>query len=444
MTFDTRTTVSLILTLTLIFGGFSFASAHGGDYEKEPKLLPGDTLYFLKTWQRGIGRFFSFGALRDTSFEVKVMDQLAAEIHALGEKNDEESMALALQNYAESVRRLRSKVSSLDETSENKKMDNLLNALVHQIVDHGEIFRTFEGFSAAEEELASAKRELEIAVAAAVTKADTPDKFKDRVEKLVVELNGSSSLAELRVFYALNSIEDKMFEDFQGKIRELETDLTSRFEGRFRAEPGQLVPDLSSLPIRSARDLSIFDEIRERVTDSNLKSELSIIRQNAFKNGNSGIVEEEELLNIIHETKDAVEKLKIRISSDEYISSESVAELLERAEFHLAQASDLLIEGRVGTAFGQATAAQAAVRNGLSQIRLKDDIENDNLSLRVRFDNLVSIAKSRNLTREAAADLYDFFDRAEQAILLADTASDLRDAKIMLAELEVLIANGQR
>ncbi len=88
-------------------------------------------------------------------------------------------------------------------------------------------------------------------------------------------------------------------------------------------------------------------------------------------------------------------------------------------------------------------AAQAAAQNGLSQTRLKEEIKEDNLSLRIQFDDLVNIARVRNITREAAAEIYELFDRAEKTVLEADTVSEIRSAKIMLAELEVLIVNNR-
>jgi hypothetical protein len=443
-----------IFIFSLVFAGISFAVAYEGvDNEAqleitfedlglgEPKLLPGEPLYFLKNWQRGVRRFFSFGNLRKAVFETKLMNKLAAEVKASGEELDDKGLSLALQNYKESARRLEERISSLDETSENPKVDGLLNMLAVGLVKHEQVFEEIES-SEIGKESEEARESLEEAAAGAINKLDMPGSFKVRVENLTSELE-DNSLKELRVVYALNRIEEKMSDEFRGRIRELETDLISGFEGRFKAEPEEVVPHLNFLPLESADNLSIFDEIRERITDGGLKSELNVVRQNVLRNGNGGIVEKETLLNIIHETEDAVDELKKRISSDEYISSKSVEELLERAEFHLVQATKLLGEGQDGTAFGQATAAQAAAQNGLSQLRLKSELKEENFSLRVKFDDLVRFAKSRNLIRASASEIYELFDRAERAVLEADTAAELRDAKIMLAELEVLIINSK-
>ncbi|MFH0712904.1 MAG: DUF5667 domain-containing protein [Candidatus Jorgensenbacteria bacterium] len=446
----------VVLVLSLLFGAVSLVvKAHEGVEDEtgleitfedlglnEPKLLPGEPLYFLKNWQRGIRRLFSFGASKDAYLETEIMNELAAEIKALEEKGSEKGLTLALQNYKENAERLRQKISSLNETSGNENVERLLNSLMDRIIKHEEIFGELEGITGVKEELSSAKTELEMAVGEAVTKLDSADNFKTRVEGILSGLK-DNPLKELRVIYVLNYIEEKVPEDIRNKIRELETDLTTGFEGRFKAEPGEVVPHLDFLPVKNATDLGIFDQIRERISDGDLKSELNIIRQNALRDSNGDMVEEESLTNLIYEAEKVTAELKTRISSDEYISSKTVAEILERAEFHLTQAGSLLGEGQLATAFGQATAAQAAAENGLSQLRLKEEIKEDNLSLRIQFDDLVNVAKTKNLIREAAPEIYEFFDRAERTILEADTASEIKNAKIMLAELEVLIVNNR-
>ncbi len=454
MSHKTKITVLFILTLVLLLGAVPFAVAHEEDgsgtgitFEdlglKEPKLLPGDALYFLKEWRRGISRFFSFGGEKKAVFETEVLNELAAEIKALEGEENEKSLVLALRNYKENVARLRERISSLGEKNKNENIDRLLDALMDRIVKHEEIFAELEEFAGVEEELAAAKTELEMAVGEAITGFDSPDGFKARVGKVLSDLK-ENPLKELRVIYALNYIEGKVPDGIKDKIRELETDLTSVFEGKFKAEPGEVKPKLNFLPIRDAADLGIFDEIRERVTDGDLKSEFNIVRQGALRNSNGGLIEEESLVNLIYEAEKAAEELKARMSSDEYVSSKAVGELLERAEFYLTQAGNLMGEGQLATAFNQAAAAQAAAQNGLSQARLREEIKKDNLSLRVQFDDLVSVARAENLTREAAPEIYELFDRAEKTVLEADTVTEIRNAKIMLAELEVIVVNGGR
>ncbi len=446
----------LVFVFTVILAGNSFAIAgervdDGAELEvtfedlnlREPRILSGDALYFLKNWQRGIQRFFSFGDLRKAAFHSGVMNKLAAEIKVLKEEGNNETLNLALRSYRENAECLEEKISSLSESGENSQVDGFLNTLTDRFVKHEEIFRKLEGLTGVEEELKKAKEELEMAAATAIIKLDSPEGFKNRMESTLQSFK-ENHLRELRVVYVLNYIEEKLPEEIRGKIRELETDLISRFEGRFKAEPEEVIPYLNFLPIKSARDLSVFDEVRERVTDGRLKSELNIVRQGALKNGNGDILEEEAILGIIWEAEMAAEELEKRISSEDYVSSKSVEELLERAQFHLTQANELLGEGESRTAFGQATAAQATAENGLSQILPRDELEKGNLSLRIQFDKLVGVARAKNLTRRAVPELYDRFDEVEEIIIGAGTATELRNAKIMLAEIEVIIINNNR
>ena len=410
---------------------------------REPKILPGDTFYFLKKWQRGIRQAFSFGDLRKASFRSDLMNEFIAEAKALEDRgNSENGLKIAFQNYRDNAARLKERISSLKETSGNKKVDKLLGKLADRFVKHEAVFEEITDRSAFEEEFKKAKEELEVATAEAVTKLESPETFENRFQEVISSLR-ENDLKELRVVYALNYIEEKLPEEIRSKIRELETDLISGFEGRFKAQPEEVRPSLNFIPINNARNLSVFDEVRERVVDSSLKSELNVVRQSAVRSGNGGIVEGETLVEIIHEAEAATGELKKRISSEEYVSSKSVEELLERAEFHLTQANDLLAQGNEATAFGQATAASATAESGLSQLRPKEEIEKDNLLLRVKFDELSSLARSKQFTRSSVPELYDRFDEVEKVIVAADTASEIRDAKVMLAEIEVLIVNNR-
>lgn len=428
--------VFLALFATPVFA--DEGAPHGLTFEDlgvgEPKILPGDSLYFLKNWGREIGRFFSFGAWRKAIFETGLANKFVAEIKVLGEKNDEKGLSLALENYRRNAERLGERVSSLAATSGNPNVGKLLDMLADRVVKHEQVF---EGIESAEVGvgLEAAREALAEAAAAALEKLDTPENFKIRVENLTSGLR-ENSLKDARVVYALNRIEGKMPQEFRDRIREIETDLISRFEGRFKAEPGDVISHLNLLPVRSAANLSIFDEIRERVTDGHLKSELNLVRFDVLGNGAGEDLGEDELTAIIGEAEKAVEELKSKISSEEYASSRTVGELLERAEFHLVQAKSKQI-------FGQATAARAAAQNGLSQLRRKVELKEENYSLRVQFDDLARNAREKSLTRETSPELYGALDRVERAILEADTESELRNAKVMLAELEVLIMNNK-
>ncbi len=414
----------------------------------KPKILPTSPFYLFKEWGRGIRRFFTFGAVAKTKLELRFINATAAEIKVLGGQQGENLRGIkrAINNYNENVERLKKRIASLKETSENPNVDSFLDLLADRTLKHQELF---EELILKKEELSdiieNVRGKLDDINVEVIKKLDSPERFKKRLEK-AINNQKDSFLKEFNAINILDRLEKKLPAEARAKISELKGDLILKFEGRFKAEPdGNLSRVLDDLFIASPEKLRVFDEIREGITDSTLKSRLNLIRQDALKiSEEKEILEEPEASRIMSLAKEVIDELVEKIDSGKYLISNEVKQLLERAEFNLDRAQELYSEGQYSSAFSQATAAQAAAKNGLNQLlqSLSEELVEDNLSLRIKFDNLIANAKESNLTRDNSPDLYNLFDKIEGAVVKAETVDALRGVKIMLAEVEVLIKNG--
>lgn len=450
MTNDIRYFFSLILIFSLLFFGGSPGNVYShGDVKDEitfenfgvsrPKILPPSPFYFLKNLRRGFLKFFAFGAENKAIFEVDSLNELAAEIKALEEKGDTKGIELAIQNYNENIERLEKRIPALKDIGESPKIDKFLNLLAERFLKHEQLFDELKTSPEIDDDIEKARDKLEKVSIAAITKFDKPLNFKNRFEN-AIQSQKEGVFKEFKAIYALNRLENKLGGGFNEQVSELKDNLISKFEGRFRAEPEKTLSYLDSLSIDDFEELRIFDEIRERINDGELKSRFNIVRERNLQN--KEIIREKDLNEAIKLAEEAVLEFKTKISSGEYLISKAVTELLERADFHLEQSGNLHGEGQYDSAFGQATAAYAAAKNGLSQlIRSESELEDDNFSLRVEFDNLAAEAKKRGFTRETSPRVYEIFDKAEKAIIDADTVQEVKDAKILLAEIEVLLAD---
>ncbi|MCP6720337.1 MAG: DUF5667 domain-containing protein [Patescibacteria group bacterium] len=414
----------------------------------KPKILPTNPFYLFKEWGRGIRSFFTFGAIAKTRLELRFVNIRAAEIKVLEEKRGDNLRGIkkAINNYNKNIERLKKRITSLKETSENPNVDNFLNLLADRTIKHQELFEELSLKKEALRDTIEIVRDgLDDVSVEVIKKLDSPEKFKIRLEK-AINNQREDVLKEFNAINALDRLEKKLPTDAQAKISELKGDLILKFEGRFKADTDDnLSQVLDSLFIASPEKLRVFDEIREGITDSTLKSRLNLVRQNALKiSEEEEIIEEPEANLIMSLAKEVIDELVEKIDSGKYLVSDKIKQLLERAEFNLDRAQEFYSEGQYGDAFSQATAAQAAAKNGLNQLlqSSREELAEDNLSLRIEFDNLAASAKKKSLTRDNSPKLYDIFDRTEKAVIEAGTVDTLRDVKIMLAEIEVLIKNG--
>ena len=136
-----------------------FAQDTGGDAEEvevdeitsedlgvdNPGILPTNPFYFFKEFSRGFRKFFIFDEVGRAEFELKVLNEKAAELVVVEglDPNNSNAIAGAVDNYNENVERLRLQIEALSET-ENPNMERLLNMLNDRVTQHRELFEELE------------------------------------------------------------------------------------------------------------------------------------------------------------------------------------------------------------------------------------------------------------------------------------------------------------
>lgn len=100
--------------------------------------LPTSRFYFLKEWGRRISRFFTFNSVAKAELELKITNEKAAEALKVQEKkpDDTEALAISLEHYTKAAERLQAHLVKLKETSENPKVEKLLEKLNEQTLKH--------------------------------------------------------------------------------------------------------------------------------------------------------------------------------------------------------------------------------------------------------------------------------------------------------------------
>ena len=278
------TIVGLMLLLSFGFSAFAHEGADSGvDLGvNSPLILPGNPLYIFKEFGRGVRRLFTFNKESKAFLELEILNKKAAEIKSLEEKEKTGEVAGAVRKYERSAEVLAMRIGSLEQSEADKK-EKLIVSLTGKLLNHHELFEEFFDHNGNfGEEMENIKTALDRISVAMVGSFENPGDFKKIFEEAVVN-HEDGTLKEFNAVHILDRIQGQLPEEARDKIASLKDDLILRFEGRFRAESNDdFIKALDELTINNPEELKVFDEVREKIGDSDLKSRMNLIRQKAF------------------------------------------------------------------------------------------------------------------------------------------------------------------
>jgi len=456
--------ISTVVTIMLIApAGVGFAQSSIDLGTESSGLLPSNPFYFLKEWGRGFRKFIAFNPIKKAELELSVVSEKAAELQKLEEITPDKSEAIsgAISNYRQAIENLRLRLDSLKENSGNPSIDRLLTELTSRALRHQQLFDVlrlkFESDEKITQDLEELKDKVAETVAVGLEKLDIPEKSKERLQKAIDEQK--DELKEFKIAGFIDRLEEKLSGGAKDAVRAVKDDLLIKFSGRLQglelAAPGTPASlDLENVSGEQLRQLKLLDEVREKVTTPNLKSELNAFRQKVLDNveESNGISEADAKL-AVENAERVIRELESKIPKQ---ARAALKELLERAKFNLDQAKELLDDGNFGGAFGQATAANAAAKNALMQLSPNLTESGQGLKLvKNYYDSLVNRVRSSNITKDQNPKLFELLTDAEKKIIeltrLIESkaapeivAAILRDVKLILATAEELIAASLR
>lgn len=244
---------------------------------ENPGLLPTNPFYFFKEWRRAISRAMTFDSVAKVDLELQIVNEKAAEVRKVEELNgtNPDAIAGALRNYSDAQVRLKDRLTSLKETSQNQNLDRLLQDLTDKAVKHERLFdslaQKFSDNKYLVDLTESAKGTLEQSVAAAGSK-DSPEKFAAKLEKSLLE----NTIGEMKNSYAaviINRIMNKspeelkknlenIYVEFSGKAQEDVQDLLKKKNIKELESLLQQLPDSSQ---RQDIGVKIFNKQKEEL-----------------------------------------------------------------------------------------------------------------------------------------------------------------------------------
>ncbi|MDO8429885.1 MAG: hypothetical protein Q7S73_00785 [bacterium] len=416
---------------------------------ENPGILQTNPFYFMKNFRWSTQRTFTFNYLKKAELELDIMTQKAAELKRLIEisPNNSEGINSALDAYRGSADNLKSYLKGLkDGNGAGSLEEKLIDQGIKQIRILNEL-KNKNDFRA-DEKLENIQIALSEAVILLAEKVDSPLRLYFKIENILNKQKGGL-FRNVVLVEALNYLEEKSSSN-AGIFAALKENLLIDQLAKIDAE--NLAPVLpgvfSLLPGDLAGRIKVLDELKERVNDMDLKSELNVIRQNLL---DLGIKQREigklEAMKLISESGRLSGILENKLSS--FKKSNLLNTLFSRAKFNLKQAQESFDGNQYGAAFGQASLSFSASQNALSQLARFENFNNENLlsrdlkNLKGMYDNLIISTNASGLNSNNSSKLFELLVKSEKALAkvsdlqnkngnLDSIAPALRDAKYLI------------
>lgn len=341
-----------------------------------PGLLPSNPFYFVKEWSRGVRMSLTFNLEDKTQLEVKTLNYRAAEIIKLVRIIPGNTVAInaATQKYNNNLEDL---INQLGELSSNKISNSVLNQITINSIKHAQLFNNLQ-LQLGDKRLKSVDSAInDIAKLLTITidSYKNPKEFRKQVIKL--KDNQKNDLQTIQLIEALDRVEDSMTNNLKIQVNRAKEDLLIDLLSQIKFEK-ITNKDLKEIPGNFVTRLKVLDEIRYKIDDSDLKSQINKVRQSILE---QAVADKLITSDLAQQTYETSKKLAYDIRSLKRTGTQ--------VQFHLGQANKSFAEEEYVTALGQASMAAAVTKNNWRYLKKVPAYYQSELGLlKIAYDKL--------------------------------------------------------
>jgi methyl-accepting chemotaxis protein len=230
--------------------------------------------------------------------------------------------------------------------------------------------------------------------------------------------------------------------DLTNVLLKIKDNLLLKFGGRLQAmKVGDynVLNSLENFPGDVLLRLRVIDEVREKISDPDVKSQINIIRKRVFdkarmKNLISEITAKDELMIV----QDKLTEMASALVEQSSKTPTNVAQLIERARFNFDEARKFYEEESFSSSYSQALSAGAAMENALSQIITNgNDLAEELKNIKAYFDSLNNIARqSGPLDVKIVSEFKEIENRIARISDLMNDSKNLTQARKSIREIK--------
>ena len=177
-----------------------------------PNVLPGDPLYFLKDWVRGVRSFFTFNPVKKFELRARFADERLIEMKKMiEEKRNPEAIEKASRNYEKETEEMNNQANKLKEKAgKNPELNRFLDKWTQHQILHQKLLEKLESqvpLQALEKIKKARERHLE-RFKNVMMKLEEKEEFPKRLERAVKNLKGGP-FKEIKALEILKELEKR-------------------------------------------------------------------------------------------------------------------------------------------------------------------------------------------------------------------------------------------
>ncbi len=414
---------------------------------ENPGLLQTNPFYFMKSLRRSTKRSLSFGPLKKAEAELRIANELAAELKRFQEVVPENEAAFRhyLEAYKEQMGAIESLFAGLDWS--NAEVKALAGQALSQAVLHNRVSVSLMASDnlALNEKIEMAVDRLVRGIAAALERDPSlVGRFAGLADAQRPRALGEFWVMELAERVLANVQDPALRASIVSMESDLALETVAAWETADRAESAKDAFPL--LPVNSARLVSLIDLLRSRADDAALKNALSFARQRTLEAaGPQHAIGKKDAERMIIQASTTLDV--IMVSAGSMPKQSFLTALFNKAAFNLNQARESFDGGLYEASFGQASLAYADASYVLAYGSLvsagRPRIEKALAELKAAYDGLSSADAVKKLPKSyapyftQAAKLEKALARLADALEDKKTSDDRRAALIIEAYMQL-------
>jgi hypothetical protein len=416
-----------IITSSSVLWSSLHATNLGVDLGVEnPGLLPSNPFYFVKEWSRGVRMSLTFDLENKVELEILTLNHRAAEISKLVRIIPGNTIAIneATKKYNSNLNNL---ISQFKDLSGKKIKSSELNKVVINSIKHTQLFNNLQ-IQLSDKRLKSvdsAINDTAKLLSIAIDSYKNPEELRKQVIKLKENQKNNNQIIQL--IEALDKAEDSMVSNQKIQINRAKEDLLVDLISQIKFNKIDS-ESLKEIPGNFVTRLKVFDEIRYKIDDADLKSQISKVRQSIIE---QAVTDELITENLAQQTYETSKKLAYDIRALKRTGAQ--------VQFHLGQANKSFSEKEYIAALGQSSMAAAATKNNWRYLKNVPAYYQSELELlKISYDKLVKnkkTAKRLVIAEEKIIDLSDLVKGGRLKSANSKTERLIFDIKLLLSEI---------
>ncbi len=246
-----------------------------------PTILPGDPLYFLKDWARGIRSFFTFDPVKKFELRSRFADEKLIEVKKMiEEKRDPEAIEKASENYEKEIEKMNNQADRLKKKAKKSpELNRFLDKWTQHQILHQRLLERLETQASPQafEKIKKVREKHLERFKDVMMKLEKEEELPKRLERAVKNLKGGP-FKEVKALEILKELEkrapnegkkgiqnaqEKILNNLQKKLEKMPEEKRERIKDYIEKLPGD--PDLHMKILQDVAAVPQLKELRGKV-----------------------------------------------------------------------------------------------------------------------------------------------------------------------------------